>query len=71
MSEPIRLTEMLAMAKGEVASLADLIALHRAKHTRPENWIEQHQRILQHRRQVVLLIESEIERRSANKEKAA
>lgn len=69
-ADPIRLTEMLGIAEGEVTSMQDLIALHRMKRTRPENWLEQHEKILQHRRQVVSLIKAEIERREARKDAA-
>lgn len=65
MTEPIRLTEMHILARGEVTSQADLIALHRKKGTRPDNWFVSAERILQHRKQVVTLIGQEIERRAA------
>lgn len=68
MSDAIRLTEMLVLAEGEVRSMVELITLHQEKRSRPANWIEQHQRILQHRRQVVSLIKAEIDRR-ADKER--
>ena len=73
MTQPIRLREMLLIAKGEVNSLADLIALHRKKNTRPQSWLDQHERILQHRRQVVSLVQAQVERRAEemDKEKAA
>lgn len=71
MSEPIRLTEMLQMAQGEVAAIADLIALHRKKNTRPASWFEQHERIHQYRRQVAMVLEQEHARRAAQKERNA
>jgi hypothetical protein len=57
------LSEMHTIAQGEVSSLVDFITLHQQKRTRPASWVEQNQRILQHRRQVVLLIEMEMTRR--------
>lgn len=66
--EPIRLTEMAILARGEVTSKADLIALHRQKKTRPDNWFVGAERILQHRKQVVSIIDQEIERRAASRD---
>ena len=71
MTDPIRLTEMLGIAEGEVTSMVDLITLHQLKRSRAANWIEQHRRILQHRRQVVSLIKAEIDRRAAARKDAA
>jgi hypothetical protein len=71
MSDPIRLTEMLQMAHGEVAALADLIALHRKKNTRPASWFEQNERTLQYRRQVIMVLENETKRRAADNERNA
>ena len=70
MTVPVRLTEMLGLAQGEVKSLRDLISLHQRKGTRPQGWIEQHQRILQHRVQVVSLVEAEIGRREKERRAA-
>jgi len=57
----LNLREMHDIAKGEVSSMEDLIRKgQRSKPPRPDNWIAQHQRILQHRRQVVKLIEKDI-----------
>lgn len=68
----VALTEMLGIAEGEVASLQTLIELHRAKRSRPSTWFEQHERILQHRKQVVLLVEREIaDRRAAERKENA
>lgn len=68
----LNLREMHDIAKGEVSSMEDLIRKgQRSKPPRPDNWIAQHQRILQHRKQVLKLIESEIARRKAEGEAAA
>lgn len=71
MRDPIRLTEMLDIAEGEVRSMVGLITLHQQKRSRPDSWIEQHRRILQHRRQVVSLIRAEIDRRADKERNAA
>lgn len=71
MTEAVRLSEMLGIAEGEVTSLEALIYLHQQKRTRPQTWIEQHLRILQHRRQVVPLINAEMDRRTAKERNAA
>ncbi|WP_455296433.1 hypothetical protein [Brucella pituitosa] len=68
----LTLREMHDMAKGEVWSMEDLIRKgQRSKPPRPDNWIAQHQRILQHRRQVVKLLDQQIDARKAEGEAAA
>ena len=67
----LTLREMHDIAKGEVWSMEDLIRKGRGtKPPRPENWVAQHERIRQHRLQVVKLIEGEIDRRKAEGEAA-
>lgn len=67
----LTLREMHDIAKGEVWSMEDLIRKgQRSKPPRPENWVAQHERILQHRKQAVKLIETEIDRRKAEGEAA-
>ena len=68
----LNLREMHDIAKGEVSSMEDLIRKgQRSKPPRPDNWIAQHQRILQHRKQVVKLLDRQIEARKAEGEAAA
>ncbi|MBV2144216.1 hypothetical protein KUG47_12000 [Falsochrobactrum sp. TDYN1] len=68
----LTLREMHDIAKGEVWSMEDLIRKgQRSKPPRPDSWIAQHRRILQHRKQSVKLIENEIDRRKAEGEAAA
>lgn len=67
----LTLREMHDIAKGEVWSMEDLIRKgQRSKPQRPENWIAQHLRILQHRKQVVKLIDQQIDARKAEGEAA-
>lgn len=70
MTQPIGLHEMLDSAVGEVRSLEAFIDLHRKKKSRPDSWFASEERRLKHQRQVVILIEREIARRS-DREKAA
>lgn len=68
----LNLREMHDIAKGEVSSMEDLIRKgQRSKPPRPDNWIAQHQRILQHRKQVVKLLDQQIGARKAEVEAAA
>lgn len=68
----LTLREMHDIARGEVFSMEDLIRKgQRSKPPRPDNWIAQHQRILQHRKQVVKVIEQQIDARKAEGEAAA
>lgn len=68
----LNLREMHDIAKGEVSSMEDLIRKgQRSKPPRPDNWIAQHQRILQHRKQVVKLLDQQIDARKAEGEAAA
>ena len=68
----LTLREMHDIAKGEVWSMEDLIRKgQRSKPPRPDNWIAQHQRILQHRKQVVKLLDQQIDARKAEGEAAA
>ena len=68
----LTLREMHDIAKGEVSSMEDLIRKgQRSKPPRPDNWIAQHQRILQHRKQVVKLLDQKIDARKAEGEAAA
>ncbi len=67
----LTLREMQDIAKGEVWSMEDLIRKgQHSKPPRPENWIAQHMRILQHRKQVVKLIDQQIDARKAEGEAA-
>ncbi len=67
----LSMRQMLDIAKGEVWSMEDLIRKgQRSKPPRPENWIAQHQLILQHRKQVVKLIDQQIDARKAEGEAA-
>ncbi|MFK4826030.1 hypothetical protein ACI0FM_14760 [Paenochrobactrum sp. BZR 588] len=63
MTEPVNLRTMKVIAEGEVNSLSDFMRHHRAKRTRGEAWFIQQEQILQHRRQVVKMINDEISRR--------
>lgn len=68
----LTLREMHDIARGEVFSMEDLIRKgQRSKLPRPDNWIAQHQRFLQHRKQVVKVIEQQIDARKAEGEAAA
>ncbi|MBC8718797.1 hypothetical protein [Ochrobactrum sp. Marseille-Q0166] len=68
----LTLREMHDIARGEVSSMEGLIRKgQRSKPPRPENWIAQHQRILQHRKQVVKVLEQQIDARKAEGEAAA
>lgn len=68
----LTLREMHDIARGEVSSMEDLIRKgQRSKPPRPDNWVAQHQRILQHRKQVVKVIEQQIDARKAEGEAAA
>ncbi|MDR6432004.1 hypothetical protein [Brucella pseudogrignonensis] len=68
----LTLREMHDIALGEVFSMEDLIRKgQRSKPPRPDNWIAQHQRILQHRKQVVKLLDQQIIARKAEGEAAA
>lgn len=68
----LTLREMHDIARGEVSSMEDLIRKgQRSKPPRPDNWIAQHQRILQHRKQVVKLLDQQIDARKAEGEAAA
>lgn len=67
----LTLREMMDMATGEVWSKTDQIEKgRREKPPRPAHWLTQQERILQHRKQVVKLVENEIERRKAEGEAA-
>ncbi|HCH72378.1 MAG TPA: hypothetical protein DFK19_10840 [Ochrobactrum sp.] len=67
----LSLRQMLDIAIGEVRSMDDLLRKGRmSKPPRPDMWIAQHERIRQHRLQVVKLIEAEIDRRKAEGEAA-
>lgn len=67
----LTLREMHDIARGEVSSMEDLIRKgQRSKPPRPDNWIAQHQRILQHRKQVVKLLDQQIDARKAEGEAA-
>lgn len=52
-------------------SLKDFITLHQRKKTRGEAWFIQQAEVLQHRRQVVTLIDAEISRRKERESEAA
>lgn len=68
----LTLREMHDIARGEVSSMEDLIRKgQRSKPPRPDNWIAQHQRIVQHRKQVVKLLDQQIDARKAEGEAAA
>jgi|GEM_PF-1684250 len=68
----LTLREMHDIAKGEVWSMEDLIRKgQRSKPPRPENWIAQNSRILQHRKQVVKVLEQQIDARKSEGEAAA
>ncbi|ERL99775.1 hypothetical protein Q644_09075 [Brucella intermedia 229E] len=68
----LSLRQMLDIAIGEVRSMDDLLRKggRMSKPPRPDMWIAQHERIRQHRLQVVKLIEAEIDRRKAEGEAA-
>ncbi|MFV0800583.1 hypothetical protein EGJ57_04570 [Brucella anthropi] len=67
----LSLRQMHDIAIGEVRSMEDLLRKgQRSKPPRPENWVAQHLHILQHRKQVVKLIEQQIEARKAEGEAA-
>lgn len=63
MAELLNLRTMKDIAEGEVNSLMNFIRHHRAKRARGEAWFIQQEQILQHRRQVVKMINDEISRR--------
>lgn len=68
----LTLREMYDIASGEVWSKTDQIEKgRREKPPRPAHWFAQQERILQHRMQVVKLIEKEISARKAEGEAAA
>lgn len=68
----LTLREMHDIAKGEVWSMEDLIRKgQRSKPPKPEGWMAQHQRILQHRKQVVKVLEQQIDARKSEGEAAA
>lgn len=71
MSATLNLRTMRTIAEGQVNSLKDFISLHRIKKTRGEAWFIQQEEILQHRRQVVRLIDAEISRRQERESEAA
>lgn len=71
MSATLNLRTMRTIAEGQVNSLKDFISLHRIKKTRGEAWFIQQEEILQHRRQVVRLIDAEISRRQKQESEAA
>lgn len=68
----LTLREMHDIALGEVFSMEDLIRKgQHSKPPRPDSWIAQHRRILQHRKQVVKLLDQQIIARKAEGEAAA
>ena len=71
MSATLNLRTMRTIAEGQVNSLKDFITLHRIKKTRGEAWFIQQEEILQHRRQVVTLIDAELSRRQERESEAA
>ncbi|UCA47042.1 hypothetical protein [Pseudochrobactrum sp. XF203] len=71
MTETLNLRTMRTIAEGEIQSLRDFILLHRRKKTRGEAWFIQQEQILQHRRQVVTLIDTEITSRRERESEAA
>jgi len=71
MADTLNLRMMRTIAEGEVQSLRDFISLHRRKKTRGEAWFIQQEQILQHRRQVVTLIDTEIASRRERESEAA
>lgn len=73
MSAVLSLRQMRDAAIGEVGSMIDLIEKgKRAKPPKPPHWFSQHEYLLQHRRQVVQIIEADIARHlSAQKGEAA
>ncbi|RBO91868.1 hypothetical protein DFR47_1089 [Pseudochrobactrum asaccharolyticum] len=71
MAVTLNLRTMRTIAEGQVNSLKDFISLHRIKKTRGEAWFIQQEEILQHRRQVVRLIDAEISRRQERESEAA
>ena len=71
MADTLSLRTMRTIAEGEVQSLRDFISLHRRKKTRGEAWFIQQEQILQHRRQVVTLIDTAIASRRERESEAA
>lgn len=71
MADILNLRTMRIIAEGQVNSLKDFITLHQRKKTRGEAWFIQQAEVLQHRRQVVTLIDAEISRRKERESETA